>query len=107
MNCNRCGGRLTTVQHDGRWTCSHCHAHGEAHSPTSEAASDAQTARKLVILSHILGWGGLLVLLVGSIIGGRVAGGTGAAVGVGVGLVSAVTGALIGQVGRGMQGRVI
>ncbi len=84
MDSNRVGARATVVQHE-----------------------NAQTARKLVIWSHILGWGGLAILLVGSVIGGRIAGGTGAAVGVGIGLVSAVTGALLGQVGRGMQGRVV
>ena len=109
MNCNQCGGRLTVVQHDGRWRCSHCRAHGEAHAPAAGVADggDKHTARKLVFWSQILGWGGLVVLLVGSVVGGRVAGGSGAAVGVGIGLVSVVTGALIGQVGRGMQGRVI
>ncbi len=67
----------------------------------------AEQARKLVLWSHILGWGGLGVLIVGSIAGGVLAGPTGAGVGAGIGVVSAVTGAILGQIGRGMQGRVI
>jgi hypothetical protein len=70
-------------------------------------AKTAATAKKLVMWSHILGWGGLGVLIVGSIAGGVLAGPTGAGVAAGIGLASAVTGAIIGQVGRGMQGRVI
>lgn len=73
--------------------------------------TDPETARKaqnLVNLSHIFGWGGLgtlLVLAPGSAVlthSGMVA----LVVG-GIGLTSAVVGAILGQVGRGMQGRVI
>lgn len=65
-------------------------------------------ARKLVLWSHVLGWGGIAVLILGFPIGlaacqSPAAGGLLS----GLGLVSAVVGAIIGQVGRGMQGRVI
>ena len=66
------------------------------------------TARKLVTLSHILGWGGIGVLfLFGPLLGAATGS---AAVGFGiaaVGGLSAVAGAIVGQIGRGMQGRVI
>ena len=58
--------------------------------------------KKLVLGSHILGYGGLVVLSGGSIIGGVAAGIYGI-----IGLAMAVIGAIIGQVGRGMQGRAI
>ncbi|MBA2543241.1 MAG: hypothetical protein H0V17_26605 [Deltaproteobacteria bacterium] len=66
-----------------------------------------QTAQKLVNLSHILGWGGLGLLLV---LGPVVLFGvnpTGGLVVMGIGFLSAFVGAILGQVGRGMQGRVI
>ena len=66
-----------------------------------------QTAAKLVTLSHILGWGGVgLLLVAGPGIAIAVNGTVGVVV-IGLGLISAITGAVIGQVGRGMQGRVI
>ena len=65
------------------------------------------TAKKLVMWSHILGYGGLGILIVGSIVGGVLAGPTGAGIGAGLGMTSAVTGAILGQIGRGMQGRVL
>lgn len=69
-------------------------------------------AAKLVMWSHVLGWGGLALLVVGAFVAGlahrndrdqAVFG----MVMLGVGLVSAIVGAIIGQIGRGMQGRVI
>ncbi len=66
-----------------------------------------QTAAKLVMLSTIFGWGGLgLLLAAGPALAIAVHGTLGAVV-MGLGLVSAVAGAVVGQVGRGMQGRVI
>ena len=67
----------------------------------------AARARKLVVASHVLGWGGLAVALFGG--GGMSAAagiGPGFAVG-GLGMVLAIVGAIIGQVGRGLQGRAI
>jgi hypothetical protein len=64
-------------------------------------------AKKLVLYSHILGWGGLGLLIAGSITMGILVGGTGALVTAGLGALCAVTGAVLGQVGRAMQGRVM
>jgi hypothetical protein len=68
----------------------------------------AAKAKKLVTISTICGWGGLLVAIFGSIIAG-VAFNSGAAAGVVavLGIIVCVFGAIVGQVGRGMQGRVI
>ncbi len=66
-----------------------------------------KTAQKLVMLSTIFGWGGIGCLLaLGPGLAVAVNGTLGAAV-MGLGLISAIAGAVIGQVGRGMQGRVI
>jgi hypothetical protein len=66
------------------------------------------TAKKLVNLSHILGWGGIGTLfLIAPLLGAAT---HSAVVGIGVAAVgglSAVAGAIVGQIGRGMQGRVI
>jgi hypothetical protein len=64
-------------------------------------------AQKLVAWSQRLGWGGLAMLTVGTTIAGLTIGAP-AAVVVGVASgVSVFVGAIIGQVGRGMQGRAI
>lgn len=66
-----------------------------------------QTAAKLVMLSHILGWGGVGFLLVlGPGLAMAVNGMLGAVL-MGLGLIGAIAGAVVGQVGRAMQGRVI
>lgn len=66
-----------------------------------------QTAAKLVMMSTIFGWGGVgFLLALGPGIAIAVNGTLGAAL-MGIGLISAIAGAVIGQVGRGMQGRVI
>ena len=68
--------------------------------------------RKLIFWSKVLGWGGVAMFVGGSCAGGlatrhdpeiRVIG----VVILGVGLVAALVGGILGQVGRGMQGRVI
>jgi hypothetical protein len=64
-------------------------------------------AKKLVGWSHALGWGGLATLFVGTIAAAVVAGPVVAGVVAAVAGISTVTGAIIGQVGRGMQGRAI
>jgi hypothetical protein len=75
--------------------------------PSPEQLATAARAKKLVNLSHILGWGGLACLLVGTSVAG-VAGGVTAAGIVGtLSAVSVIVGAIVGQVGRGMQGRAI
>lgn len=67
----------------------------------------AVRARKLVVASHVLGWGGLAVALIGGASFGAAAGvGAGFAFG-GLGMLLAVVGAILGQVGRGLQGRAI
>lgn len=67
-----------------------------------------QTAAKLVMWSHILGWGGLAFVFVGAIgLGILFQSPAAAGVGAGIGMLSAVVGAVIGQVGRAMQGRAI
>jgi hypothetical protein len=66
------------------------------------------TAKRLVNLSQLLGWGGIaLLILVGPILGVVAESGTLAVVFCGLGLVSAIAGAIVGQIGRAMQGRVI
>ena len=67
-----------------------------------------QTAKKLVTISHALGWGGLGLLIFGPIVGfAALHSGKVAAAGAIVGALCAFGGAIVGQVGRGMQGRVI
>ena len=65
------------------------------------------TAKKLVLASHIMGYGGLAMLIglpiIGAVTGIGMIAGIGAVVGIGF----AIIGAIIGQVGRGMQGRAI
>lgn len=66
------------------------------------------TAKKLVIASHILGYGGLVILIGGPIAAGVLfESGTMAGIAAVIGIVMAVIGAIVGQVGRGMQGRAI
>ena len=65
-------------------------------------------AKTLVMWSHVLGWGGILFMfLVGPAIGvtsnNWVLGGTLIV----LGLVGAIAGAIVGQIGRAMQGRII
>lgn len=64
-------------------------------------------AKKLVIASHILGYGGLVMLIGGCVLSAATDGGTLGIVVVVLGLLGAIVGAIIGQVGRGMQGRAI
>ena len=67
-----------------------------------------ETAKKLVIWSHILAWGGIALAIIGALAAGSLfRSATGATVAAGCGGVSLVVGAILGQVGRGMQGRVI
>ncbi|MBS1117959.1 MAG: hypothetical protein H6Q90_187 [Deltaproteobacteria bacterium] len=78
-------------------------------APQSAAAhKQAQTARKLINLSTIVGWGGLGSLLLlaptlGVVLHSATLGGVIAVVGAG----GALVGAVVGQIGRAMQGRVI
>lgn len=65
----------------------------------AEDASKAATAKTLVLTSHIMGYGGLLLMIAGGVVGFWVLAGSG--------VLSAIIGAILGQVGRGMQGRVI
>ncbi|HEU0034005.1 MAG TPA: hypothetical protein VFQ53_25435 [Kofleriaceae bacterium] len=73
-----------------------------------QAAAEQEKAKKLVNLSHGLGWGGIGLLFVGAPAAGiALHSGVLAAVFAGLGLVSALVGAIVGQIGRAMQGRVI
>lgn len=72
-----------------------------------EMAERAAKAQRLVTWSHVLGWGGLVVLAVGSAVAGVIGGGVAAGTVAIIGFAAAVTGAIIGQIGRGMQGRAI
>ena len=65
------------------------------------------TARTLVMWSHILGWGGLALLILGSIAAAMLFGATAAGGTAVVGVGAAIVGGVLGQIGRGMQGRVI
>jgi hypothetical protein len=74
-------------------------------------------AQRLVTISHWLGWGGILLLFIGGPAAGIIASvnagrGSSAPMAIGsvislIGLLSAIIGAIVGQVGRGMQGRVV
>jgi hypothetical protein len=65
-------------------------------------------ARRLVRISEIMGWGGLLLLVLGPLAVGIALGSGALAAAVAViAVVSLVVGAVIGQVGRAMQGRVV
>jgi len=68
---------------------------------------DNPTARKLVTASHILGYGGLVVLIFGPVVGWGLGSGILSGIAATSGILMAVIGAIIGQVGRGMQGRAI
>jgi hypothetical protein len=108
MNCSQCHNPATYVEQHRQWWCATCQSYLAAPPPpTPEQLAKAESARKLVNLSHILGWGGIGMLFVGPIVGGALAG-AGLAVGLaGLGLASAVAGAIVGQIGRAQQGRVI
>jgi hypothetical protein len=77
--------------------------------PMSEAArQQAEKAKRLVMYSHIFGWGGLGVLLFfAPALGITTRSGTLATIVAAVGLLATITGAVLGQVGRALQGRVI
>jgi hypothetical protein len=75
--------------------------------PTPEQLATAAKARKLVNLSHVLGWGGLATLIVGTIFAGAAGGVAAAGVVASVSGVSVIVGAIVGQIGRGLQGRAI
>jgi hypothetical protein len=85
---------------------------GLAMAPVARAMPPAMVeahakGENLVKWSQRLGWGGLATLVVGSTIAG-IAIGPAAAVAVGVASgASVLVGAVVGQVGRGMQGRAI
>jgi hypothetical protein len=75
--------------------------------PSPEQLAYQARARTMVNWSHVLGWGGLAMLLVGTSTAAGV-GGSAPAIVVGVlSGISVIVGAIIGQVGRGMQGRAI
>jgi hypothetical protein len=75
---------------------------------SEQARREQESARKLVNLSHIFGWGGIGVLFVlGPVLGVALHSGTLGVVVAGIGGIGAVVGAVLGQIGRGMQGRVI
>jgi hypothetical protein len=64
-------------------------------------------AKKLVNLSTILGWGGVgFLLALGPGIAVAVHPGIGGVL-MGLGFLAAIGGAIVGQIGRAMQGRVI
>ena len=65
-------------------------------------------AKRLVNLSTLLGWGGIgMMFLLAPIIGIAVKSFPVGAVLCGLGFASAIAGAIVGQIGRAMQGRVI
>ncbi len=78
--------------------------------PTPEELARAQSAHRQVVLSRWLGWGGLAVLFVGPLVAvmltrGRMPELYGSLAG--VGLMMAIVGAIVGQIGRAKQNRVI
>ena len=78
-------------------------------SPSSQMSpEDEAKAKRLVSISHVLGYGGLVMLIFGSIAASILFDSSTAAGCVALlGLITAVVGAIIGQVGRAMQGRAI
>lgn len=80
--------------------------------PTPEEWQKHRSARRLVGISHWLGWGGIAMLFIGppavaratrgSSVGLMAMGGVAA-----LGLLMAIVGAVIGQIGRAKQNRVI
>lgn len=87
------------------------HPYGSPYGPPMPPPPDPR-AETLVRWSRILGWGGAALFLVGPIIAGmaRRFEGTQVIVGFaicGIGLAAAIGGAVVGQIGRAMQGRVI
>lgn len=68
-------------------------------------------ARRLIFWSKLLGYGGVLLFVTGSCAGGLArqepGQGTAGVIVLAVGLIAAVVGAVVGQIGRAMQGRVI
>ncbi len=76
-------------------------------APPAKSAADVQTAKKIIVWSRILGWGGLglvFVLCPISVVAGAEEGGVLIAT---LGFLSAIAGAVLGQIGRAMQGRVL
>ncbi|HUJ59164.1 MAG TPA: hypothetical protein VLX92_11750 [Kofleriaceae bacterium] len=75
--------------------------------PSPAQLAHAARARTLVNWSHVLGWGGLGLLVVGSPVMLAAAGGIAAGTLAGLAAIAVVVGAVLGQIGRGMQGRAI
>jgi hypothetical protein len=67
----------------------------------------AQKAQKLLLWSRILGWGGIGMLFIGAPTLGLGVNGVLGGVAAVIGIAGAITGAVLGQIGRGMQGRAI
>lgn len=76
-------------------------------APSAEQLAQQARARTLVNWSHVLGWGGLLVLVVGTSAAAAASGGSAAIVVAALSGLCVIVGAVIGQIGRGMQGRAI
>jgi hypothetical protein len=75
---------------------------------SSMTPEQAARARQLVSISNMLGWGGLGLLFLGAPLIGFLAQSPLAGVVVaGLGVLAAIAGAIVGQVGRGWQGRVV
>jgi len=76
--------------------------------PYPQQLADQQLAKTLVMWSHILGWGGVAVMFLGAGFAGLAfRSATAASMVAGFGLVAAIVGAVLGQIGRAKQGRVI
>jgi hypothetical protein len=95
---------MTFAQPAQQWWCGYC----QYYAVSPEALETARKAKRLVNLSHIFGWGGLGMLIIGPIMAGalRLGGAVGGGLAI-VGVLSAIAGAILGQVGRALQGRVI
>lgn len=79
-----------------------------ARAPRPRDPERENKAKHLVIWSKVLGWGGLgTAVLVAPIVGVNVGSTPLGVFLVVLGLVVAIVGGVIGQVGRGMQGRVM
>jgi hypothetical protein len=78
------------------------------YGPNGMTPQQAAKAQSMVRLSNWLGWGGLLMLFIGTPVVGIATESKFLAIAIGVIAVLACgIGAIVGQIGRGMQGRVV
>ena len=75
--------------------------------PEATSTANSQTAKTMIVFSNICGWGGLALLFLLCPLFAVVGASEFAVVLGSLGFLSACVGAILGQIGRGMQGRVL